>query len=254
MNRYKALIKYELISMFKGGYIPAFGVALPVLLFILVGKGVLSNVPADMKSAVLAKIFISLATIIPLAIVFLGYASSYSRDCELEIPQRLQLFGIPTKVSLFSKIIAQLIFVGIGYAIYLVVGFINGLVLERPFVILVLFGFLIIQSILQFLLAHGIVRLCKKFGPTYAISMICYFGFMIVSGNMGIQIESLPVSLQFIGNYCLPFVSSTDYTISFLMREPYHSSKLFISYVAFLGISLVLLFIARLRDKRGLRI
>jgi len=83
--------------------------------------------------------------------------------------------------------------------------------------------------------------LLRKYGPTYAVTMILYFAFMIVCGMMGVKVNQLPEIVQSVA-YTLPMTYiSTDF-VEFWEKGNYNFGPLFLSTI-FLGIvSLVILF------------
>ncbi len=250
MNRYKALMKYELKSILKNGYILGFAVVLPCVLFLLISKGIISDEPKDMQKNVIRTLFIGFSTIIPLAGVFLGHSANYSREYENGVPQRLHLFGISNKALIISKIISQLLFVIVAFLIYYIFALSVGLEFANFTVLSMMILLLIIQSLAEFLLAHSIVCLVKKFGACYAVTMILYFFFMIVSGNMGLRLDMLPKPLQFIGENLLPFVEYTNFNINLFTGNTVDVISLISSNLIFLSFGLIIFAISRLRDKR----
>ncbi len=251
MNRYKSLMKYELISIVKNGYILGFALVLPCVLFLLISKGITSQVPKSIQAEVIISLFIGFSTVIPLAGVFLGHSANYSREYENGVPQRLHLFGISNKVLITSKIFSQLLFVIIAFGIYYIFALSVGLRFNNVVVILVMVFLLIVQSLSEFLLAHSIVCLVKKFGACYAVTMSLYFIFMIISGNMGIRLEMLPNALQFIGKKMLPFVEYTNFNMDLFNGKALNVMALISSNLVFLSIGIILFVLSRIRDKRA---
>ncbi len=251
MNRYKKVIKYELISLLKNGYILGFALVLPCVLFFLISKGIMAEIPADVEKKVIVSLFIGFSTVIPLAGVFLGHSANYSKEYEDGVPQRLHLFGISNKVLISSKIISQLFFVLVAFIIYYIFALSVGLEFSNIAVLLVMIFLLLIQSLTEFLLAHSIVCLVKKFGQCYAVTMTLYFFFMIVSGNMGIGLEMLPAALQFIGKNMLPFVEYTNFNINLLYGKSANVEPLISSNLIFLSLGVLIFVISRIRDKRA---
>ncbi len=251
MNRYKSLIIYELKSIVKNGYILGFALVLPCVLFLLISKGIISEVPEGMQNNVMTSLFIGFSTVIPLAGVFLGHSANYSREYEIGVPQRLNLFGIPNKVLITGKIVSQLLFVLVAFAIYYIFALSVGLKFSNIGVLTVMIFLLIIQSLTEFLLAHSIVCLVKKFGACYAITMTLYFFFMIVSGNMGIRLDMLPSALQFIGKNMLPFVEYTNFNYSLFNGDTLDFGALLSSNLIFLSFGVAIFVISRIRDKRA---
>ncbi len=251
MSRYKSLIKYELLTIIRGGYVLAFALILPCVLFVLVGVSVVSEVPEAFKERVFAELFFGFSTLIPLAGVLLGHGANYSREYENNVPQRLNLFGIPSRKLIISKLVSQLIFVLFAFFVYFVFAIFMGVKIDAPIVIFSMLILLLVQSLSLFFLAHGIVCIFKKFGPTYAVSMICYFLFMIVSGNMGIRMDMLPEFARFIGEKILPFIQYTEFNASLLNGGTLDWGSLFIANVVFALIAGTVFLLSRFKDKRS---
>ncbi len=251
MSRYKSLIKYELLTILRGGYSLGFALVLPCILLALVGIGVTAEIPEEAKNAVFAGIFLGFSTLIPLAGVFLGHGANYSREYEANVPQRLNLFGIPVRKLVISKLSAQLIFVLLAFAIYFIFALILGLEFTKPLVLFSMLILLLIQSVAEFLLAHGLVGIFKKFGPTYAVTMVLYFLFMIFSGNMGIPTELLPKAGRFIGEHILPFIEYSNFNNNLLQGNSVEWQPLILTNLFFSLVALIVFGISRVKDKRA---
>ncbi len=92
-----------------------------------------------------------------------------------------------------AKIIAQVIVLTAALAIYTLVSY-TALDLEIPSFsgAATLVICLYLMGVIFFILAHGLANIFRKFGPTYALAMILYFGIMVLCGMMGIQTDQLP--------------------------------------------------------------
>ncbi len=193
-----SLLLFEFRTITGNPYVHIFGMGLPVLLAVILTKAVTSDMPSnDISSIAVTAMFLGIGAIIPLATILIGYAATYALELEKGIPQRMELFGISQSMTVVNRIIAELIFQVCAFLIYFLVGFL-ALSIKAPTAaglacyILCMIGI----SVISFLLAYTIALFFKKFGIAYCISMMLYFGIMIVSGMMGISYEMLPAPLQ----------------------------------------------------------
>jgi len=101
------------------------------------------------------------------------------------------------------------------------------------------------------MLAHGIANLVKKFGLTYLITMILYFGMMILSGMMGITVDQLPKGVKVVSNL-LPstYFNKDFYTV--WVGKSYNYGPMIQSYIFMMAIAGILLFIMTYRSKKNL--
>ncbi len=251
MNRYKSLIKYELMIILRGGFVLGFALILPCVLLALIGRGVIGDVPQAYKQSVFASIFVGFSTLIVLAGVFLGHSANYSREYENGVPQRLNLFGISSGKIIISKLISQILFVFLAFLIYWGFATIIGVKIEKFIVIVSMMILLLLQVFPQFLLAHSFVVIFKKFGLTYAVSMFFYFMFMIVSGNMGIDIDRLPKFMQFIGEKLLPFVEFQKFNLNILQGKALDWKSLILSNLYFFIIVALVFAFSRIRNRKA---
>jgi len=195
-------ISYELRNILGNPFVHVFGVIFPSLITIMVAKAVTSDMadPVYIKQ-IMTGIFLGNGSIIPLAILLMGYASLYSQEIEKKIPERMRLFGCSERCTVCNRLIAETIQFVMAYAIYFAVNM-SVLTIARPSVRGVVIYFVIsyIFAVILFLLSHAIAGLAKKFGVTFFISMFLYFGIIILSGLMGINKEQLPKGIQMISN------------------------------------------------------
>ncbi len=193
-----SLLLFEFRNITGNPYIHIFGIGLPVLMVLIFGKMLESNIPnAKALSTAVTGLFLGLGTMIPLAAMMVGYAATFSQELEKGIPQRLELFGIDRGMTIVSRILAELIFQVCSFVVYFTVGALI-LRIEAPaFTGLACYVLCIVAlGIISFAAAHAIALFFRKFGITYCVTMILYFCVMIASGMMGIDYEMLPAPIQ----------------------------------------------------------
>jgi len=244
------LIKYEIRNIIGNIFTVFFGVIFPIVMSLLISQTYKSQVPKEVLPKMMTGIFITMSLISPMAIILIGYSANYSQEIEKEIPLRLRLFGYSEKSLLISKLIAYMIFTIISLLIY---SFINIAILDiqtpKLSALISYMLSLFIITVIFFILAHGLAMLLRKYGPTYAVTMILYFAFMIVCGMMGVKVNQLPEIVQSVA-YTLPMTYiSTDF-VEFWEKGNYNFGPLFLSTI-FLGIvSLVILFFGIKRSNK----
>jgi ABC-2 type transport system permease protein len=247
------MIQYELRNVAGNPFVHIFGVGLPVLLSIIIAKSVSSEIPDNSYlGEVITSIFLGMGAVIPLATILMGYSSTCSQDIEKNIPLRMQLFGFSEKYTIINRLIAEFIYMTFAFLIYFIVGC-NVLKIVMPVAsgVIIYFVCLYIFAAVLFVLAHAIANLVKKFGLTYLISMIIYFGMMILSGMMGITVGNLPKSLQIVSNL-LPstYFNKDFYTV--WIGKAYNFVPMIQSYIFFFAISGILIFAMIYNSKRNL--
>ncbi len=256
MNKNKVslrMIQYELRNVAGNPFIHIFGIGFPILLSIIITKAITS----DMQSSsylreVVTQVFLGIGAIIPLATILMGYSSTCSQEIEKGIPLRMQLFWFSEKFTIINRLIAEFIYMTCAFIIYFIVGFgtLNLVVPAASGVIIYSLCIYIFATIL-FILAHAIANLVKKFGLTYMITMIIYFAMMILSGMMGITIDKLPEGLQIVANL-LPstYLNKDSYTL--WVGDSYNFVPMAQSYIFFLAMAGILMFVMNYRLKRNL--
>lgn len=256
MNRNKVsfrMIQYELRNVAGNPFVHIFGVGFPILMSIIITKVVASEAPDGINiGEIVTSIFLGFGAIIPLATILMGYSSTCSQDIEKGIPLRMQLFGFSEKYTIINRLIAEFIYMTFAFVIYFIVG-INALDIVRPVIsgVIIYLICLYVFAAALFILAHAIANLVKKFGLTYMISMLFYFGVMILSGMMGITIDKLPKGVRFISNL-LPstYLNKDIYTV--WVGKSYNYVPMLQSYIFFFAISGILVFLMIYRSRRNL--
>ncbi|MCM1257519.1 MAG: ABC transporter permease [Roseburia sp.] len=246
-----SMIRYELRNVTGNPFVHIFGIGMPVLMAVLITRVYVAEISDDfivkMSSTT---IFLGIGALIPMATILIGYAVVLAQDLEKGIPQRLQLFGIKSSVTIVNRAVSELIFMMLAYFIYFLVG-IFALDLEPPTVS----GFLLyvicilVFSITCFMMAHGIASLTKKFGLTYCVVMLIYFVFMIFGGSMGISYENMSAWMQAVAKL-LPVTYFNRDFFDIWTGERYDFVPMIQSYLFFGAVGGILLFIAQKRNSR----
>ncbi len=246
-----AMILFEFRTITGNPYIHIFGVGMPVLMSVIIAIVMRSEIPdSSALNAAVTGMYLGIGTMIPLATILMGYSATYSQELEKGIPQRMSLFGIPPIATIINRIISEGIFLLMAFVLYFAVGF---LVLEinPP----VLSGFLyyalciLVLGVISFLLAHSIASFFQKFGVTYCISMILYFGVMIVSGMMGVNYEMLPSPVQMVSRL-LPTTYITKDFADVWIGKDYNFMPLLQAFLFTGALSGLLLFISLKKNGR----
>lgn len=188
------MLKFELLNVIGNPYVHIFGVGLPVVLALMITKVAISEMPGNaMAPMVVTSIYLGMGTLIPMAVILMGYAVSYAEQLAKGIPERMQLFGIKNSVSLCNRAIAELIFLIVAFFIFFATGCIFSDIKRPTAAGLISYIFcILVFSTICLALAHGIACICRNFGKTYCVSMMLYFSFMILGGMMGISYDNLP--------------------------------------------------------------
>lgn len=248
-----ALIKYELRNLIGNIFTLIFGVFFPIGMTLFFGSAMVGNVPDNAKDIFITNVFIINSIIIPLASILVGYSAVFSQELEKNIPLRFRLFGYSEKTVLISKICAHLIFMTLSLVLYTVV-ICSMLKVQVPSLssALILIVSLYLLSIFFFILAHGIALYFKKFGPTYAITMILYFAIMIISGMFGVQAKDFPDPLKAVA-YAFPTTYISGEFINFWQGGSYNFVPYIQSFIFFAAVSCIILFMSIHHDSRNIR-
>lgn len=247
------LIKYEFRNLMGNIFTIIFGVFFPIGITLFFGKALVGKVPEDMKAVFITNIFITSILIIPLASILVGYSATFSQELEKNIPMRFRLFGYSDKTVLISKICANLIFMTLSYILYTVV-VCSVLEVQVPVLssALILIVSLYLLSIFLFMLAHGVALYFKKFGPTYAITMILYFAIMILSGMFGVQAKDFPDGIKAVA-YTLPTTYIGGEFIDFWQGGSYNFVPYIQSFIFFAAVSCIVLFMSIYHNSRRVK-
>ncbi|MBC5648330.1 ABC transporter permease [Christensenella tenuis] len=243
-------VGYELRNAVGNWFSVFFGVAFPILMSLLISKAFAGEMPAESVPAFETGVFISMSLVVPMATLLIGYAANYSQELEKEVPLRLRLFGCPEGVLLGAKMIANLIFVTAALAVYTAADILL-LRIEPPAAgsaLLLVFSIYLLALIL-FVLAHGVATLFGRFGPTYAVTMTLYFGFMIICGLMGVPVERLPAGVQAAANV-LPMTYIGNDFAGFWQGGSYDFGPLVLSFAILGAISFAILLLGLWKRRR----
>lgn len=245
------LVKYELRNLVGNIFTLIFGLVFPIFMSIFLGAIIGGQVPEEARDVVVTNIFISNSLMIPLATVFIGYSATFSQELEKNIPLRFRLFGYSEASLVLSKIIAYLIFMTISLFIYTIASSLALKILVPSFSsAIILIASIYLISIILFALAHGISLFIKKFGPTYAITMILYFAIMILSGMFGVQAKDFPAPLMKVA-YLFPTTYIAGEFIDFWQKGSYNFMPYIQSLVLFTAVALIILFLSIHKDSRN---
>jgi len=247
------LVSYELRNIAGNIFVIFFGVFFPIMMSALFSVVLKKQVPEDMYPKTVTSIFITMSMIIPMAVLLIGYAANYSQELEKDIPLRMNLFGFRERTMLAAKMIAYLIFTTAAFVLY--TGFdVIMLDLEVPKLssAICLIISLYALSVILFVLAHGLATIFKKFGPTYAVSMLLYFGFMILCGMMGVTVDQLPKGLHVVAKVFPMSYISSDF-IDFWQGGKYNFAPFVQSFLFFGAVSFIILFLSIRKNQRVIK-
>lgn len=246
------MVKFEMLNVIGNPYIHIFGVGLPIVLALLITKVAESEIKYEaMLPEVATSIYLGMGTLIPMATILMGYGVSYAQELSKGIPQRMQLFGIKSSVTLCNRVIAQMFFLLFAFLLFFLSGYIFSEI-EQPTAA----GFgcyilcILLFSIICFALAHGIASLLQNFGQTYCVSMILYFAFMILGGMMGISYDDLPKWAQLIAKM-LPVMYINKDFYQIWTGKAYEFMPLIQSFLFLGAVSGILLFFTCKRSVRN---
>lgn len=247
------MLAFEFRKTIGNPYVHIFGVGMPVLMMIIITRAVGAEIAeGEILSSVVTTVFLGIGSLIPMATIFMGYGVSNAQEIEKGIPLRMELFGIRTGVSLCNRILSELIFMVIAFVIYFVVGYV-AVDLKAPKASgAVLYGICILGfSVILFCLSHAISSMLKKFGLTYCVTMLLYFGLMILGGMMGISYDNMPSALQMVAKFLpVTYINRDFYTV--WRGESYNFMPMLQSYLLMAAVAGILMFISIRRSSRKL--
>ena len=247
------MILFEFRNTTGNPYVHIFGIGMPILMMVVISRAVISEMTdAALISSVVTSLFLGIGALIPMATIFMGYGVSHAQELEKGIPQRMELFGITTKITLCNRIVSEGIFMLLAFAVYFAVGylFMDVRTPKLSGALLYMFSILVL-SVMLFCLAYAISSILKKFGQTYCVTMLLYFGFMIFGGMMGISYEKMPAGMQQIAKL-LPITYINRDFYSVWMGKSYNFVPMLQAYLLFGAITGILMFIAEKRTSRKL--
>lgn len=247
------LIRYEIFNVLGNPFTAFFGIVFPVFMLIIITISLKKQVPASMIQEANTGVFITMSLIIPMAVILLGHSANYSQELEKEIPIRMKLFGFRENSIMLAKIIAQALALTAGLVVYTILSYLSvDLQVPRASSAVCLIVCLYVLGILFFLLAHGLSNIFKKFGPTYAITMFVYFGFMILCGMMGIQTDQFPKFLKRVASFLPMSYIGSDF-IDFWQEGSYNFGPMIQSFLFFGAVCGLIVLYANYRNRRVIK-
>lgn len=246
----KYMVLYELRNITGNPFVHIFGIGMPIMMALIITRIAISERADDsIMRMVSTSVFLGIGAMIPMATVLMGYAIRQAQDFEKGIPERMQLFGIKSHVTLCNRAVSELIFLAAAFALYFLAG-IFFMDLETPAVsgIVLYIVCMLFFSIMCFMLGHAIAALIRRFGLTYCVVMLVYFACMILGGMMGISYENMPGAMQAAAKL-LPVTYFNRDFFTIWTGEAYNFVPMLQSYLFFGAVSGILLFIASRRKK-----
>jgi ABC-2 type transport system permease protein len=154
---------------------------------------------------------------------------------------------------LIAKMIAYLIFTTGAFLLYSITDLlVLDIQVPKLSSVVVWIVSLYALAIILFVLAHGLASIFKKFGPTYAVSMVLYFGFMILCGMMGLSVDQLPKALKVIAKaFPMSYISS-DF-VEFWQKGTYNFAPLVQSFLFFGAVSFIVLIFSIKKNQRVIK-
>lgn len=249
----RQMLSFEFRKTIGNPYVHIFGVGMPVLMMIVITRAIGGEMPdAEAFSVAVTSVFLGVGALIPMATIFMGYGISNAQEMEKGIPQRMELFGIRTGVSLCNRVLSELIFMLIAFGIYFAAGYaFTEIKAPKPTGALLYVVCILAFSVILFGLAHAISSLLRKFSLTYCVTMLLYFVFMILGGMMGITYDNLPSAVQVIAKLLpVTYINRDFYTV--WTGKQYNFMPMAQSYLLMAAIAGIALFLSVKRDARKL--
>lgn len=249
----KRLIMYEIRNVLGNPFIAFFGIVFPVMMLIIITVSLKKQVPASMLKESNTAVFITMSLIIPMAVILLGHAATYSQELEKEIPVRMLLFGFRSNSIMLAKVVAQTLTLTAGLIFYSVFSYLAvDMEIPKFSSAVCLVVCLYALGILFFLFAHGLSNILKKFGPTYSICMFLYFGIMLLCGMMGVQTEQLPKALKSVAALLPMSYISSDF-IDFWQEGSYNFGPLLQAFLFFGAVCGLVMVYANYKSRRVIK-
>lgn len=249
----KRMLIFEFRNVIGNPYVHIFGVGMPVLMMVIITRAVLGEIAdAEVMASVTTSVFLGIGAMIPMATIFMGYGIAHAQELEKGIPQRMELFGIAVRVSLFNRILSEVIFMALAFLVYFAVGYaVVGVKSPTAVGVLMYAVCILALSILLFCLAHAIASMLRKFSLTYCVTMLIYFAMMILGGMMGISFDNMPLVMQAVAKLLPVTYINRDFA-SIWAGESYNYMPMLQSYLLLGAVAGILLFITVKRDSRKL--
>lgn len=249
----KYLLGYEIRNIAGNIFVIIFGLIFPMVMSVLFSYIFKKQIPEEMYAKTVTSIFITMSMIIPMAVLLIGYAANYSQELEKDIPLRLKLFGYSEKTLFIARMLAYLIFMTVAFLIYVIFDIVMlRIQTPKPTSAICLFLSLYAVSVILLVLAHGLATFFRKFGPTYAISMLLYFGFMILCGMMGVTVDQLPTGVKAIAKVLPMSYISSDF-VEFWQGGSYNFAPLIQAYLFFGAVAFIVLLLSIRKQHRVIK-
>ncbi len=247
------MMGFEFRKTIGNPYVHIFGVGMPVLMMIIITRAIGGEIPeVAMRITANTSVFLGIGSLIPMATIFMGYGVSNAQELEKGIPQRMELFGIRAGESICNRILSEIIFMALAFLIYFVVGY-AAVDLKAPtfsgglLYVLCIFSF----SVILFCLSHAISSLLRKFSLTYCVTMLLYFGMMILGGMMGISFDNMPPAVQTVAKLLpVTYINRDFYTV--WKGESYNFMPMLQSYLLMAAIAGIAILFTIKRTERKL--
>jgi ABC-2 type transport system permease protein len=238
----KHLLMYEIRNAVGNIFVIIFGVVFPIVMAILFANVIAGQAPDFVQTDVRTTLFLTMLMAVPMAIMFIGYAATYSQDVENNVAMRLDLFGINKSSILVAKLIAYLIFLLATTALYIVV-VMQFVEIHPPSIIALclLIFIVVLLGALLLVIAHAIAEMAGKFSRAFAITMFLYFGFTILCGMMGLQVSQFPLPIQRVAKLLPMTYMSTGNDFLLVWKGESYDPTYFILSFAFLAVAAAVL-------------
>ncbi|GMA69520.1 hypothetical protein GCM10025879_07660 [Leuconostoc litchii] len=199
MVRKRKLI-FELQNLLGNMITLIFGFAFAPMMALVFGSSY-SHIPQALN-----QLYLSFFCTIPLSMVFVGFGSLFSQEMEQGFTLRAELLGYSRVSQAVHKFISLTVFVLLSSVLYSWI-FLSHFDLSWPSwsIIIQMAVFQVLNTAVYFMIVFILTIILKKFSRVYGISMISYFGIMIVCNimgnlNIGKLGDYLPIKL-FVTNY-----------------------------------------------------
>lgn len=249
----KQMLMFEFRNVVGNPYVHIFGVGMPVLMMVVITRAVGADISdGEILSSMCTSIFLGIGPLIPMASIFMGYGISHAQELEKGIPQRMELFGIGPRISLWNRIVSEIIFMLAAFGVYFAAGYLI-LDVKAPSAsgaLLYLVCILVFSAIL-FCLAYAVASMLRRFSLTYCVTMLLYFIMMILGGMMGVSFDSMPAVMQAAAKMLPVTYFNRDFG-SIWIGEKYNFMPMLQSYLLMGAVAGILLFLSIKRGARKL--
>lgn len=255
-NRYH--FKYEVYGILSNFVSMFFSFIFPILITCLIGYGIgRIDAPDYIKQEIVSRIFVGNMVMIPLSICLISYATFFATEIENHMIQRLELFGISQMDIFLHRFLAYFLYITFSTTVYiLVVRRILDIYQAPIFRYVVLLLCYLFFGIILLMISHGISILVGRMSFAYSLTMMLYFGMLIIGGNMGIQVKDFPKVLQMIAKTNIVTYFSTNLKGSIISYWLGKSNQIYMTIYVLLIWFLVALFflylVTRYRKKNPL--